>query len=93
MTTRNKEIFEGEKNSLGKVAAAAKALWVEALFTRGMHSINKEALTVEERDWASELLVFSAHLQWTQPKKINYAILENKNESGRVQRMVGKIGL
>ena len=76
------------KNSSGKVVAVAKTLWAEVLSTRGMHNISKEPLTTEERVWVFELLVLSPHLRWIQPKKINIAILENKNELGRVQKLV-----
>ena len=61
-TTRNKEIFEGEKNSPGKSAAATKALWVEVLFMRGMHNISKEPLIAEERVRVSKFLVLPPHL-------------------------------
>ena len=60
-TTRNKEIFEGEKNSPSKVASTAKALWVQALCMKGMNIINNEALIVEERDWVAEMLFLPSH--------------------------------
>ena len=66
---RNKKIFGGGKNSPGKVEAAAKALWVEALCMKGMNIISKEVLTVEERDWVFEMLDFLPHQPWTNFKK------------------------
>ena len=68
-TTRNMEIFEGGKNSPGKVAAGAKALRVEVLCMKGMNNISKESLTVEERDWVLEMLVLQPHIPWIQPQK------------------------
>ena len=69
LDSENKEIFYGEKNSPGKVATAAKVLWVEVLCMKGMNNISKEALTVEERDWVSDLLALAPHLPWINPPK------------------------
>ena len=69
LDSENKEIFYGEKNSPGKVATAAKVLWVEVLCMKGMNNISKEALTVEERDWVFEMLALPPHQPWINPQK------------------------
>ena len=61
--------FLREKNSLGKVVATAKALWVEALSMRKMDNIKKEPLKNVERAWDSEFLGGTSSTPWTEPRK------------------------
>ena len=71
-TARNKEIFEGVNASTKKVSGSAKTLWVDSLSTRGMKSINKEPLIIEERTWIVDLLGYpSSSFRANHTKKLN----------------------
>ena len=92
-TTRNKGIF-GVSSSANKVSISAKSLWVDSLSTRGMKSINKEPLAVEERAWMVDLLGHPSSCFWSNPtKKPSLSTWQIRMSNEYFQNWWDKIGI